>query len=198
LTAADLGSLKRPDNSSFLHDLRVPEDWTRITFEDYTASGYDRGNLCPSADRSSSAELNRETFLMTNMVPQTPTLNRRTWSSLEQYSRDLVKQGNQLFITAGCYGNAGRIKDKITIPTNCWKIVVIVSGDSGTSVIDKDTKVIAVDMPNNSTVSPNWTDYITTVQKIEQKTGYNFLTALPDDMQKALKALTYTLPATKN
>ena len=75
---------------------------------DYRGAGFDRGHLCPAGDRSVSREDMDATFLMSNMVPQAPDLNRITWEKLESYCRDQVRDGDQvLYITAGPAGRGG-------------------------------------------------------------------------------------------
>ncbi|CAG0911930.1 unnamed protein product, partial [Cyprideis torosa] len=68
---------------SFRVDLRIPAMF-RAGLEDYVGSGYDRGHLIASADRRSSGVLNSETFLLSNMSPQHPRLNRGLWKTLEE------------------------------------------------------------------------------------------------------------------
>lgn len=127
LSAADTGDVDR--TNAFAPDTALPKDfWIRPT--DYVGSGFDRGHLCPSKDRSDTEASNRETFLMSNMQPQVPKLNQKTWKYLEDYSRDLTKNDEE-YIYAGCYGDAGRIKNKITIPTNCHKIIVVLPEGNG-------------------------------------------------------------------
>ena len=91
---------------------------------DYTGSGYDRGHLAPAANYKFSQKATDETFVMTNMCPQTPELNRRNWLALEDYIRDLVELHDTLVVLTGTYGDAGKIKSKVTIPEKNWKIVV--------------------------------------------------------------------------
>lgn len=168
----------RPDN-------RLPDGWTNVLPSDYNGSGYDRGHLCPSADRSSSEGANSSTFLMTNMAPQKHDLNAGPWEKLESYSRSMARRNMTLYIIAGSYGEKGKLKSKVTIPTNFWKIVIAVPSGQN---INKDSRIIAVDMPNVDGIDDkNWRDYKTTVRQIEQKTGYNFLTILPADVQNALE-----------
>ena len=187
LTKGDLGKASRQNN--FRPDDRLPSDWTRITPSDYTGSGFDRGHLCPSADRSNSVEANSATFLMSNITPQTPELNQGPWEKLETYSRTITRREGNLYIIAGDYGNRReKIKGKITVPTNFWKIVVVLPPDADVSAINQNTRVIAVDMPNVSGIKEkNWHDYRTTVRQIEQKTGYNFFSNLPQNLQNALE-----------
>ncbi len=187
LTKRDLGEASRQND--FRPDDRLPEDWTRILPSDYSGSGFDRGHLCPSADRSNSREANSLTFLMTNMSPQTPDLNQGPWEKLETYSRSMARREGNLFIIAGQYGNRReKVKGKITIPTNFWKIIVVLPPGANASAINKDTRIIAVDMPNVSGIKEkNWRDYKTTVRQIEQKTGYNFFSNLPQNLQNSLE-----------
>lgn len=192
IAESDFGATDRQNN--FRPNPNLPPNFKRVTPTDYAGSGFDRGHLCPSADRSSSEEANSLTFLMTNMIPQTGDLNRNVWEELETYSRNLVKKGNvDLYVFAGVYGEKGKLKKKITIPTNCWKIIVAVPEGASVSAVNENTHVIAVDMPNATGIaSEDWRKFRTTVRSIEQKTGYNFLSNLPQDLQDALETKTET------
>ncbi len=177
------GKIRRQND--FRPDNRLPENWTKISSNDYIGSGYGRGHLCPSADRSLSATANSFTFMMSNIAPQTNDLNAGPWQKLETYSRSLARRNNTLYIIAGQYGENGKIKNKLTIPTNFWKIILVVPQDSE---INKDTRIIAVDMPNIKGIEEdNWRTYRTTVEEIEKMTNYKFLTNLSDDLQSVLK-----------
>lgn len=183
LNKNSLGDSQRQND--FRPDNRLPAGWTQITPSDYNGSGYDRGHICPSADRSSSEGANSSTFLMTNMTPQKHDLNAGPWEKLESYSRSMARRNMTLYIIAGQYGENGKIRNKINIPTNYWKIVIAVPNGQD---ITKDARVIAVDMPNIDGIGErNWRDYRTTVRQVEQKTGYNFLTTLPPDVQNVLE-----------
>lgn len=126
---------------------------------------------------------------MSNMQPQTPKLNQKTWKYLEDYERERASRGNEEYIFAGCYGDKGKISGKITIPSNCWKIMVVLAeGEDNLKRIDKTTRVITVDMPNDETVSQQWRIYLTTIDRIEEKSGYDFLSKLPKKVQKIIES----------
>ncbi|MBP3741643.1 MAG: DNA/RNA non-specific endonuclease [Treponema sp.] len=107
LCAEDLGDADRANN--FRPDQTLPLGWYAVRKADYkfTAYGFDRGHLCPSADRTASEEDNSETFLMTNMVPQSPDNNRIVWVALEKYEREQVLAGREAYIFAGPVGRGG-------------------------------------------------------------------------------------------
>lgn len=81
--------LERADN--FRPDYRIP-DMFRADLANYEGSGYDRGHLVPSADKTETALQNSETFLLSNMSPQRPEFNRKIWKKLEDVVRQLDAQ----------------------------------------------------------------------------------------------------------
>jgi len=143
-----------------------------------------------SGDRTGSFDANSNTFAMTNIIPQAPDNNQGPWAGLESYCRDLVRQGNEVYVICGGYGSKGTIAGgKVNVPDRTWKVVVsIPKGENDLSRIDANTRVIAVDMPNaNGIKNDNWGKYRTSVADIEKATGLNFLSSLPQNVQSALK-----------
>lgn len=193
-----LGSTDRQDD--FRADTDIPEGWHRVSGSDYQGSGFDRGHLCPSADRTLDAEDNSSTFLMSNIVPQSPDNNRGPWAELESYCRTLVADGFlELYIIAGVYGKGGQGSEgnrqtidsgNITVPARVWKVIVVLEkGENDLFRMDETVRVIAVDMPNRQGISnKDWKDYRVTVDDIEDKTGLDLLSNLPSDLQEALES----------
>ena len=186
--ASDLGRTKRRDN--FHADEDLPAAW-RISPSDYLRSGYDRGHVCPSGDRTSSPEDNEATFNMSNMMPQTGDLNRNIWADFEDYLRDQIKAGNEVYEVAGPTKEAARIADgKVAVPSACWKVALILPlGTGDLKRIDANTRLICVGMPNvtdERIAKGDWRKYITSLTKIESATKLNFLSALPGNVKNAL------------
>jgi len=196
LSKAWFGTAARQDD--FRSDATLPSTWVKVTPSNYTNSGFDKGHMCPSADRNGSVADNSATFLMTNMIPQAPNNNQITWGNLEDYSRTLANSGNELYIYSGPYGQGGTgrngtfstITNSITVPAKTWKIIVVLpNGSNDISRITSTTRVIAVVMPNNQTCNAYaWSYYRTTVDNIETLTGYDFLTNVPTAIQSVIEA----------
>lgn len=197
LSSAWLGDAPRQDD--FRSDYTLPSSWTKVTTSDYTNSGFDRGHMCPSADRDGSITDNSATFLMTNMIPQAPKNNQQTWAYLENYCRALVDEGNELYIISGPWGQGGtgskgyktKISSKnIVVPSYTWKIIVVLPvGSNDVSRVNTSTRVIAVWMPNTQTVNSNpWGYYRKSVDYIESQTGYNFLSNVSTSVQSVIEA----------
>ena len=178
-----LGSIDRQDD--FRPDGGLPKEFYQATPGDYRRSGYDRGHMVPSGDRTDTAQDNSATFLMTNIFPQASDNNRGPWKDLEQYGRDLIYQdGKALYIVGGVYGSKKRV-GKVTVPGRVWKVIVVLDGVDGE--ISRGTEVIAVDMPNSDRIEADWQTYRTTVDRIEIATGYDLLSEVPESIQAAIE-----------
>lgn len=94
-----MGSVKRTPTFRFKADGRTPRP--RVTSALYTRSGFQRGHMCPAADRSASKDLMRSTFLMSNVCPMTPAINTGAWKVTEETGRALARQGHKVNVTAG-------------------------------------------------------------------------------------------------
>jgi len=193
LNATWYGSTPRR-SGKFITDTSLPESFTRITHDDYTKSGYDRGHLVRSEERTANIEDNTSTFLMSNILPQTPTLNQQTWLSLEYECERLCKsEGKELYVIAGGLfsGIPTRLNGKVAIPDSCWKIVLILEKGQSIKDVSSKTSIIAVMMHNGRYEKTNndWNLYATSVDAIERSTGYDFFRDMPDQVENALEAV---------
>ena len=183
LESADLGSTPRQDD--FRPDQLPSEWWYAVTHSSYTGSGFDRGHNCPSADRTSSVPANSSTFLMTNIIPQSPMLNQGPWAALEDHIRNtMVGSNNEAYVIMGNYGEGGRgsageastiNNGHVTVPKMIWKMALIIpKGNNDIQRIDTSATILVVNMPNdNSLYSTNttgrkaWRNYLTTIASLE-------------------------------
>ena len=118
---------------------------------------------------------------------------------LELYCRGVAKKENaRLYITAGPSG-VGGTGDKgyresfanktVTVPKECWKIIVIVPDDGSEDLSDitENTRVNAVVMHNTNQLGYEWAQFRVSPADIETLTGYHFFTALPQNIADALR-----------
>lgn len=189
LDASNLGSVARKND--FRPDLSLPARFYRVTGADYAHSGYDRGHLCPSADRKSSRADNSLTFLFTNMLPQVHELNAGPWERLEVYARQRAQRGEVLYSVAGGVYRPPflTIGNGVAVPSETFKILVVLHPGEGPSALNGASEVLAVLMPNQRNVAEHdWKEYLTSVDAVEALTGYDFLDAVPEQVQQVIEA----------
>ena len=115
-------------SNAFTADNALPAD-KRSTPQDYAGSGYDQGHIANDAHQSWDQQVEYESFLMSNMSPQLPGLNRGIWKLLETSTGAWTFSRNHtLLIYAGNIYTVGKDKtigaDKVTVPNKLWKIVI--------------------------------------------------------------------------
>ena len=190
LTTADTGSSGRSPN--FFQDTTLPAGFYQVLTTDYSGSGFDRGHMCPSGDRTITDADNEATFFMTNMIPQAPDNNQGVWANFESECRTLAAAGNEVLIISGPSGFSGTtIASGVAVAGFTWKIAVVVPVGSGTALsrITTATRVIAIKIPNIAGVRSNpWQNYITTAAQIQTDTGYTFFSELSSFVATALRA----------
>ena len=125
VTKGDLkGPGKRRDN---FHKDKILESMgiEPVGPKDYPGKQYDRGHMAPAADFKKSQEATDATFVMSNMAPQTASLNRRAWEKLEARVRTWICGEEKLTIVSGPILKDGLKKlDKgIAIPERFFKVV---------------------------------------------------------------------------
>lgn len=176
----DAPKLKRPAHFSM--------DWrgiNRITHEDYTGSGYDRGHMAPnhamSVDYGPGGQA--DSFLMTNVVPQRPNLNEKLWERLEELELDyFAKQTGKIWVVTGPIFDAPverlRSNWRVEIPDACYKIII--APEAG--------KALAFIMPQTVYGDEPLDHYLVNVDAIEKRTGLDFFSQLEDGQENRLEA----------
>ncbi len=190
----DIGHAKR---GPFEPDPLLPTGFARVTSHIYNNSGFDRGHMCPAKDRSRTQTDGDTTFYMTNVIPQSPRSNEKAWEHLEAYCRALTQDGHVLYIACGPHGVGGSGKNgikeeigkgrvEVAVPAKVWKVILVLPDEQARPT--RNTRVIAIIMPNNQTVGNDWAKYRVSVANVEKLTGYKFFPTLPEDVARVLKA----------
>ncbi|HZZ80675.1 MAG TPA: DNA/RNA non-specific endonuclease [Gemmataceae bacterium] len=206
LRNSDIGNSKR---GAFKPDPLLPAGFTQVTSAAYTGSGFDRGHMCPAADRSSDQADMDSTFRMTNIIPQSPAANQHAWERLEAYCRTLTKE-HTLYIACGPHGTGGEGKNGpadqigkgkviVRVPAKVWKVILVLPSEDAEP--RRNTRAIAVIMPNDQSVGDDWTKYRVSVREVEKMTGHTFFRTVDADVAAEIKrdadSVKVKLPKTK-
>lgn len=182
----------RPDE--FLPDRRTRSRWGDKVAQssDYTRTGYDRGHLYPNylASVTFGPKVQQDTFLVSNIMPMTPELNRGIWRELEEkVGTEYRHKYGELFIFTGPVFTTPKSRAKFLdpatrehqIPDAFYKIIVYPG-------VWADRDVISFVIPQNPQ-SDRLDDYIVTIDEIEAITEIDFFPALDDHVEDYLEAL---------
>jgi len=191
LNASHFGDVPR-FKGKFIADESLPAGFYRVRHEDYVGSGFDRGHLVRSEERTRTPEDNKATFLLTNILPQYHDLNAGPWLRLEEHAQDLAqKEKKQLYIVTGGIFNKKpeTIGKGVAVPSACFKVVVVVERGEDARHVTEETPIIAVVMPNKEGImGRGWEEYRTSVDDIERRTGYELLSRVAEGVQKVIEA----------
>jgi endonuclease G len=156
--------------------------YARVAQSDYARSGYDRGHLAPNHAIAlcygPAAQL--ETFLMSNIIPQRPNLNRKIWQRLERLELDHYAAAfGQVWVIVGPAFSKARLPSGVAVPSACFKILVV--DHAGTP------QVLALLIPQNVGGAESPDQFITSIDAVERATGLDFLPDLPKELQDRLE-----------
>lgn len=171
---------KRP---FFIEDPKVKTK--SASWKNYKKSGYDKGHLCPAADRKFSKKAFTETFLTSNISPQEHNFNAGIWNRLEQKTRYWAKKYKQLYVVTGGLLNNSHLKtigkEKVAVPKAFYKILL--------DYTQPEIKAIAFLIPHKDSNKPLY-NFVVSIDELEQKTGIDFFSELPDKLENKLEAST--------
>jgi endonuclease G len=147
-------------NLQFRPDYDLPKQ-CRSYSKDYSHTGFDRGHNAPNAVFDYNKSIQKETFLMSNVSPQKPNLNRRLWAKIERFVRfEAKKYGYVRVITGSCgsLGTLGKRKHNVNIPKWWYKIIFL-----------PNKKIISFLVLNSNNIkNKKIKNYLVPIEKIEK------------------------------
>lgn len=175
---------KNVERTDFFQPDTEVEESLRIIHSDYSRTGYDRGHMCPAADNRFCQAAMEESFLMTNICPQSHTLNAGDWNDLEELCRKWAEEVEDVYVVCGPIFSKDtkkigkRKKCRISVPDRFFKVVLLKDGDKYQSV--------GFVMNNNDEKHP-LAHYAVSVDTIEEITGFDFFHNLPDSIENEVE-----------
>lgn len=191
----DEGAPTYPRLSRFLADTSLPEA-CRVTHDHYTGSPFDRGHMAPHASmQGRNQACVQESYLMSNIAPQTKKLNETIWKNLEDKERQWARKYGELWVVTGPVFQGGvptewlvpkdpKLTEKIAVATHFFKIFLRREGNR--------YHALAFVIPNQMEgfADPlNFASWQESVDQVEDSTHLDFFSSLDDavedEMEKA-------------
>ena len=151
-------------------------DWPNNDFQ------MTHGHICPAADNRWSKAAMNQSFLLTNICPQDGSLNGGAWQKLEDKCRTWAKRFGDIYIVGGPVYINGKVsrtigESKVAVPDAFFKVVLCLNGSP---------KALGFIYPNIS-AHHNMEEYVTSVDKVEEITGFDFFFNLPDEVENSIE-----------
>jgi endonuclease G, mitochondrial len=175
---------RRPRPDSFEVDRRTQ---ARVPPEAYARSGFDRGHLAPNfaIARQYGERAQRQTFLMSNIVPQRPALNSGAWRELEErLAVNYPARFREVAVVCGPIfaESPRRLPSGVAIPEAFFMILLDQVEDRMRAVAVRIRHDLSGDGPRQRwrTVS---------IDQLEEETGLDFFGELSDEIEDRLEKL---------
>lgn len=156
-------------------DMELP-DFARTTLGDYRGTGCEKLHLTLSG----SIKGTRSEYLLSNVSPSSPAFARGAWSSINDKMRRQVKVSGALVIYAGPIFTKPTRRigaSRILLPTHFYKI----------AYAPREQRMWAYILPNRAIKKQNVVKWVATVDEIEESTGIDFFSRLPNVLETRLE-----------
>lgn len=157
-----------------------------VTQDDYSRSGYDRGHMAPNylIAQVHGRDAQLASFLMSNITPQRPRLNRELWQRLEEVEADFFARWfKELWVITGpVFDEQPKfMASGVEIPDGFYKIMLDIDRAGKPRVVAfLVPQVVRGDAPLDA--------FVTTVDQLESITGFDFFPELDDRVERKLEA----------
>ena len=191
LKSSHMGSLSRPNSWSYNPNIDS-SDQADLRSNSYSGDTYSRGHMIPNSSRNGISEMQKQTFHVTNSVPQRQNkFNGSIWNALEQAVQSVAKS-EEIFVVTGValnkvgenktisYVTPSKTSQKCAIPNYFYKVVLKVNY-SGNTVTSAST--IGFWFEHKDYDDTDYSKYSVSVDQIEQWTGFDFFVNLPDGVE---------------
>lgn len=166
------GQLSRAKNvertDGFYSDPRVPRD-ARAELDDYQSSGYDRGHLSSAANQPDLVAM-RQSFALSNIVPQDGFNNRKVWSKVESDVRKFARRAaGDVYVYSGPVFR-GKVQaigpGRVWVPSHLFKLVYDASSGRAWAYVLPNTSKAEISTP-------------LTYRAFVREVGWDFLAGAP-------------------
>lgn len=151
----------------------------RVHDSDFRNTGYQRGHMAPNSPIADcwGQKAQVETFLLSNICPQTPALNEKVWENMERAEATHYSRGEPVWIICGpLFSNhPAQLKHGVQVPEHFYRIVVRERAGR--------PQVMAFDVPQSVNGDEQPRQFLTRVRDIEKQSDLDFMWELPDDIE---------------
>ena len=195
---ADNGNTRKklwPDGDPWNYDPDIAKAQQQATYNELSKSYYpgsndyfEKGHICPSADRLYSKDVNEQTFFMTNILPMVAKFNGGIWGMMENRTRNWANNADELYV---CKGGTIDKTDQILcktinnhiVPRYFFVALLHKKGDTYKAL------GFWAEHLNEDHSNDKLGNYVVSIDKLEELTGIDFFCNLPDDIETQVEGV---------
>lgn len=160
---------------------------------------YIRGHLCAKYHAwrlGKNADWNTHTFF--NAIPQRSQFNSGIWENLERLTDQWANKHGKIWVIVGpifddgspseFIGETDKNEPLVAIPSALFKIVIRMTQDD-TLPVDVMAFIYPQEDEAYSRLPYNHKNFLATINEIEESTGLDFLTILPNDQEEQVESI---------
>jgi endonuclease G len=160
---------------------------TQVKAKEYNKGKYDRGHMAPNHAIALHYGENaqQETFLMSNVIPQRPSLNRGLWKEIEHaISDDYAERLEEVWVFVGPIYDP-KIPDKflkrtgIEIPDRFYAVVL--------DELKGRPRAMAFVVPQDASINVDPSQFLVSVDEVEKQSGFDFFSGLDDAREEKME-----------
>ena len=182
-----------PDNKmgrtgNWTVDPGIPASWQ----QESSGSGYSRGHFVASNYRQANSDANKQTFYNTNQALQEQNgFNGTLWAKLEQ---DVVSHAptgrDTLYVVVGILYENSKTIGGVPCPSHFYKCLMKCSfNESGAMTAARGCAYLFT----NEAHSGSYSQGITSIDAVEQRSGWDFFANVPKNLQDTAEAQSASL-----
>jgi len=219
-TAHTMNTYYWPDNNAGRNDSWTDDPAINLTqqggLDNAGTVGYSRGHLVASDYRQTNVKQNKQTFYHSNQAPQWQnSFNSGFWSTLEGRVKTMTPSGTttMLYVVTGVLYEGTVSNNVVTsstvptkssgslsvpIPSHFYKCIMKCTLNG--SGVPTSAQGIAFIYTNEAHTTGNYDDstYVTSIDAVESRAGFDFFAAVPSNLQAAAEANTSATWFTSN
>ncbi len=186
------------------YDPAIPESLQPCltnTYNTHNGNSFSRGHQVASGDRQTTVSEDNQTFYYSNMTPQNQTLNGGKWAQLEgaiQSYGNSVSGLDTLYMVTGPVFDEGyesttdKSGNACAIPSRYYKCLMRCTFDvNGEVTAAKGVAYLTTG--NDDAANTAYSGWTTTIDAVEELTGFNFFASVPEDIQSRAEATSAAL-----
>lgn len=175
-------------SGTWKEDPAIPSEWQQSGVSGYSKGHFVASNYRQNKNTSSGSDSNKQTFYYTNQAPQYQTgFNDGVWNTMEQAIKANAPSSSSdtLYVVVGVLYESSKTSDGVPVPSHFYTCLMKCSFSGGAMTAAKGCAYLYTNEAHNN---EKYGDFITTIDAVEQRAGFDFFANVPSNLQSTAES----------